>query len=90
MIDIYGKWHEEKDYSTYPKGEWCDYDTMAAWIRERGYEPETSMENLINMIFLHYDNKLDDDGECNISIYTDGCKEFVEESGGLEEFDYEV
>ena len=35
MIDTYGKWHEEKDYSTYPKGEWCDYDTMAAWIRER-------------------------------------------------------
>lgn len=61
MIDTYGKWHEEKDCSTYSKEEWCDYDTMAAWIRECGYEPKTSMENLISIIFLHYDNKLDED-----------------------------
>lgn len=50
-----GEWTEEKDYSTYPKGKWCDYDYMAAWIREQKYEPKTSMENLITNIFLHYD-----------------------------------
>lgn len=27
-----GEWTEEKDYSTYPKEKWCDYDYMAAWI----------------------------------------------------------
>ncbi len=29
MVDTYGRWHEEEDYSTYPEGKWCDYDTMA-------------------------------------------------------------
>lgn len=32
MVDTYGRWHEEEDYSTYPEEKWCDYDTMAAWI----------------------------------------------------------
>lgn len=27
---------------------------MAAWIREQKYEPETSMKNLIGMIFGYY------------------------------------
>ena len=45
MVDQWtGKWTEEKDYSTYPKEKWCDYDCMAAWIREQKYEPKTSME----------------------------------------------
>lgn len=34
MIDTYGRWKEEPDYSTYPEKEWCDYDVMAAWIRK--------------------------------------------------------
>ena len=51
MVDTYGRWTEEKDYSTYPKEKWCDYDYMAAWIREEGYTPETSMENLISTMF---------------------------------------
>lgn len=52
MVDQWtGEWTEEKDYDTYPKEKWCDYDYMAAWIREQKYEPETSMKNLIEMIF---------------------------------------
>ena len=35
MVDTYGRWTEEKDYNTYPKEKWCDYDYMAAWIREQ-------------------------------------------------------
>ena len=23
-----GEWTEEKGYSTYPKGKWCDYDQL--------------------------------------------------------------
>ena len=35
MVDAYGRWIEEKDYSTYLKEKWCDYDYMAAWIRKQ-------------------------------------------------------
>lgn len=52
MVDQWtGEWTEEKDYSKYPKEKWCDCDYIAAWIREQKYEPETSMKNLIEMIF---------------------------------------
>lgn len=87
MVDNFGRWTEEKDYSTYPKLKWCAYDYMAAWIRSKGYEPTTTMGYLIDMIFLHYD------GECeeqNKEFSIEGCIEFVEESGGIREFDYEV
>ena len=36
MVDWFGRWTEEKDYSQYPKEKWCDYDYMAAWIRKQG------------------------------------------------------
>ena len=87
MVDNFGRWTEEKDYSAYPKEKWCDYDSMAVWIRSMGYEPQTSMENLIDMMFAHYDPFLYDYDEM-FSI--DGCIEFVECSGGIREFDYEV
>lgn len=99
MVDTFGRWYEEEDYSTYPEEKWCDYDTMAAWIREHGYEPETSMENLINMIFAHYECETENDKN---SIYhpnnfidcknpwISGCKVYVEDNGGVEEFDYEA
>ena len=56
MINNLGQWEESKDYSTYPKEEWCDMDYMAVWIRSKGYEPKTSMENLITMIFGYYED----------------------------------
>lgn len=99
MVDTYGRWYEEEDYSTYPEEKWCDYDTMAAWIGEHGYEPKTSMENLINMIFAHYECETENDKN---SIYhpnnfidckdpwISGCKVYVEDNGGVEEFDYEA
>lgn len=99
MVDFYGRWIEEKDYGTYPKEKWCDMDYVAAWIRNIGYQPKTSMENLIDMIFAHYDIYLRD---TNRKFYTD-IKEsengmmvsiediscYVEENGGLKDFDYE-
>ena len=99
MVDMYGKWIEEKDYSTYPKEKWCDMDYVAVWIRSVGYKPKTSMEHLIDMIIWGYDSYLEDD---NKKFYTDITESengnmisikdiscFVEEQGGLEEFDYE-
>ena len=69
---------------------------MAAWIREKGYEAETSMENLISTMFSHYENEIafhasefdTETGNFN-GTYTDACKAFVEASGGISEFDYE-
>lgn len=30
MIDNYGRWTPEEDYSTYPREKWCDMDRVAA------------------------------------------------------------
>lgn len=95
MVDTYGRWTEEKDYSTYPKEKWCDYDYMAAWIREQGYEPKTDMENLITMILLHYECEIED-GESDYDTengnfdgtYIEAAQAFVMDNGGLVEFDY--
>lgn len=91
MVDWFGRWTEEKDYNRYPKEKWCDYDYMAVWIRECKYNPKTSMENLITMIFAHYESALDDEqyyNEGNYEFNIDCCKEFVMMSGGFAEFDY--
>lgn len=97
MVDMCGRWYEEEDYSTYPKEKWCDYDTMAAWIRENGYEPKTSMENLISMMFSFYEFETESrESDYDIvsgnfeGTYTDACKAYVMANGGFEEFDYEV
>jgi hypothetical protein len=60
---------------------------MAVWIRNNGYEPQTTMENLIDMIFLRYEGECEEQ-EKEFSI--EGCIEFVESSGGIREFDYRV
>lgn len=98
MVDMYGRWTEEKDYSVYPKEKWCDMDYVAAWIRSTEYKPETSMEHLIDMILWGYVSQLADD---NTEFYTDITESenenmvsiidlscFVNDSGGLKEFDY--
>lgn len=101
MVDYYGRWTEEQDYSKYPKEKWCDYDYMAIWIRKYGYEPETSMENLISNIMLSHDwddnvvkfgyYALKDERKFpdNMMVYIPDIAEYVRDSGGLSEFDYE-
>ena len=86
MVDWFGRWCEEKDYSKYPEELWTDYDHMANWIRKQGYEPKTGMENLIDMIFLHYEGECEED---NKEFYVEDCMEYVMNSGGIEMFDYE-
>mgnify|MGYP004474932491 CR=1 FL=1 len=94
MVDTWGNWKEEKDYNTYPKEKWCDYDYMAAWIREQGYKPKTSMENLITMILLHYISEVED-GESSYDTengnfdgtYIEAVQVYVQDNG-LAEFDY--
>ena len=87
MVDTYGRWTEE-DYSTYPKEKWCMYDYMADAIRKTGYEVKTDMENLITMIFAHADGNVES-GEYIDMNNVDNIMEWVNDSGGLREFDYE-
>ena len=58
MVDRYGRWTEEQDYSKYPKEKWCDYDYMAVWIREQGYEPKIPIDDLIANIFTFYEEEI--------------------------------
>jgi len=89
MVNNLGQWTEEKGYSTYPKEKWCYYDYMANEIRKSGYEIKTTMENLITMIFLHVKSAIED----GVDIIKDSSFDimcWVNESGGLQEFDYKV
>lgn len=90
MVDTYGRWTEEKDYSTYPEEKMCDYDKMAVWIRGRGYEPETSMENLITMIFIYFDEEINqsESDYHGFFDYIEACQAYVEDSDGFAGFDY--
>lgn len=65
-------------------------------IHKDNYEPETTMENLISNVILHFDSD-DNYGEYNPetgyggygdSFALDECLRYVEESGGWKEFDY--
>ena len=79
----------ETTYSIY-------YRDIEKEIIKSGYEPKTSMENLISMVVLHFD--CDDNynhGDGDEEGYGDqfsmvGLLQFVEDCGGWEEFDYEV
>lgn len=93
MVDVYGRWTYEPDT---PEEKKCDCDRIADWVREKGYEPKTTIENLVQMIIAHFDNP-DHYGEYNAETgcggYSDEftveeCKRYVEESGGFKEFDY--
>lgn len=98
MVDYYGKWTAEENYNKYPKEKWCDYDYVANWIKELGYQPKTTVENLVEMLLTYYDGYLIDndvefytdieesENEMMISVKDVAC--FVEENGGLKEFDY--
>ena len=69
---------------------------MAVWIREQGYEPQTSIENVISMIFAFYATEVEENmsefdtesGDFS-GTYVEACQAFVQASGGIEEFDYE-
>lgn len=83
-----GEWTEEKDYTKHPMEKWCDYDHMAYWIRNIDYTIQTTMENLITMIFSHFYCELENSNDYGEYFTIEGCKQYVEDSGGLKEFDY--
>lgn len=101
MVDLYGNWMEEKDYSIYPKEKWCFMDYMAVWIRKQNYRIKTDMENLIDMMFEHHNSYTLETGTAfgddsipdselyfNIEAWAEDVQCYVMMSGGIEEFDY--
>lgn len=93
MVDWYGNWTYGADTVEEKK---CDCDRIIDWICERGYTPETSMENLVHMILLSFDccdnyGKYDPETGCGGygDFFTlEGCKQYVEDSSGFREFDW--
>ncbi|MCM1178683.1 MAG: hypothetical protein NC347_00365 [Clostridium sp.] len=102
MINNLGQWEENKDYNTYPKEKWCDMDYMATWIRSKGYEIKTNMENLILIILAHYEDSEEykENGffaimdtrkyPNNLMINIPDVESYVLANGGIKEFDYEI
>lgn len=93
MVDAYGRWIYEPDT---PEQKKCDCDRIADWICESGYTPKTSIEHLVHMIILMFDccdnyGAYDEESGCGghgEEFTIEGCKQYVEDSGGFAEFDY--
>lgn len=95
VIDYLRRWVPEKDYSTYPKEKWCDYDIVANYIIQQNYIPKTTIENLVRNIIAHFECETEDGNSeffptynDDLMINIDGVTRYIEASGGLEEFDY--
>lgn len=83
-----GEWTEEKDYSKFPRKNWCLYDYVAVLIREENnYEPRTTMENLINNIFIGVDKATEHWADIVEHDPMDIIC-WVKDSGGFGKFDY--
>lgn len=71
-------------YLRYPAEE------LKKWIESINYEPRTSMDNLMCMIFLHFDGELEEDDEYytdETELYMDRLTTYVLDCG-ISEFDY--
>ena len=90
MVNTWGQWTEEKDYSTYPKDKWCDLDYVANYIREQNYQPKIDIEELSEYIIYNFceDEQYAPHYGDDLMIYMPNLIAFVEDSGGVKEFDY--
>lgn len=92
MVDSYGNWMPEKDYSKYPKEQWCDMDIVCNYIVNKGYKPQISMEKLIDRILLSSDfydmnPKYTPCFDEYSMVNMDSLERFINESGGISAFD---
>lgn len=79
----------EENYDKY-------YEDIEKRIVDDGYEPKTSMDNLIKMIILSFDcddnygeyEEITGFGGYGDEFTLEECFRYVEESGGYAEFDY--
>lgn len=91
MVDTYGRWTPETDYSTYPKEKWCDMDRAYQIVLESGYEVQADVDWVLEYAigsFLEdedFNPKYNDNRMINVEM----LREYMEASGGLKEFDIE-
>ena len=84
MVDWYGRWTYEPNTPTEKK---CDCDRVADWIMSTGYKVKTSIEHLTEMIISYADDWYSSERE-GWEYDLDDVIEYVENSGGIEEFDW--
>ena len=86
MVDTYGRWTYEPNTTDDRE---CFCDRIANWIVSTGYNIETSIEWLTEMVVWFaeewFESEEDDKSRTFDEEYV---KEYVENSGGLREFDW--
>lgn len=93
MVDWYGRWTYEPDTLEEKK---CDYDRVADEVlkylaninpnsRLYGYKIETSIENIVEMIFIYLEDFINEQEEFNAEEIV---REAAEYGCGIDEFDY--
>lgn len=94
MVDYYGNWTYRKNT---PPDRMCDMDRVAQMVDAAGYEPMTSMENIVSMIVLSYQGYLDDNNvdfyaiendPDDLMINAEDVESYILDNGGFVEFDY--
>ena len=83
MVNNCGHWTYEP---CTPDSKKCWLDCIADWITSTGYMVETTIENVAIMVTSHWEIEMEDRQEQEDTI--ENCIQFVEESGGIGEFDY--
>lgn len=86
MVDTYGRWTYEPNT---PEEKKCDCDRIADWIISTGYQVETSIENLVELIISYAEDWYITEYDYWEYNFED-VKEYVENSGGIAEFDFEL
>lgn len=84
MTNTYGVWTYEKNTADEKK---CDCDRLADWIISTGYRVETSIEHLTEMIIGYATDWFEHEYD-NWEYNLDDVIEYVENSGGITEFDF--
>lgn len=90
MINHQGQWFPDEDYSEVEEKDMCDYDCVAQYVQEQGYNPKTTMRNLADCLLDSFTDEEDyqpkylDNYMINIAMLAT----FVDENGGISEFDY--
>lgn len=93
MVDWYGRWTYKPDT---PEEKKCDCDRVADEVlkylanvnpnsRLYGYKIETSIENIVEMIFIYLEDFINEQKEFNAEEIV---REAAEYGCGIDEFDY--
>lgn len=96
MVNTYGHWMPETDYTNYPQEKMCLMDKIAALIirkiKEYNYKIETTLEHMCYMCLAYAESAAEDAptmcDEYGITI--EAITDYIEAGGGigLSEYDY--